>query len=208
MAVNERSDLPNQSAFYAAMSGGGKSQAVRQAKKGRRVIAWDPDRDHPVKTRVTSIRALVEFLRVHGKGAAFSVAYSGDNTPEAFELFCAAVWAVLDGTKRTDIIIEELADVSRSTGKAGKWAGQLIRRGRKYHGVMHAVTQRPQEVPKTIFSQCAYKWIGQQDGEVDTIAMSKRADVSPEQIKALEPLQFWVKAPAEPAELVTLKYKK
>lgn len=207
MAKNPNTSLPNLNTFYAAMSGGGKSQAVKNQKLSPRVIVWDPDEDHKTRTRVYSITDLLAYLRNHGGKAGFSVAYSGDNSVKAFELFCGAVWAVLDGNKRTDCIIEELADVTPSSGKAGEWSGQLIRRVRKYGGVLHAVTQRPAEVPKTIYTQCAIKYIGMQEGD-DLPKMAKHAAVDPAQLAGLQPLEFIRKENGKEPEKVRFSFKK
>ena len=207
MAKNPNKSLPNLNTFYAAMSGGGKSQAVKAQKSSKRVISWDPDEDHKVKCRVYSVTELVAYLRQHGHKAGFSVGYSGDNSVKAFELYCAAAWAVLDGRMRTDIIIEELADVTPSSGKAGQWSGPLIRRVRKYNGVLHAVTQRPAEVPKTIYTQCSIKYIGQQEGD-DLPRMAKHAGVDPAILAGLKPLEFIRKANGAEPEKVQFKYKK
>ena len=207
MAKNPNTSLPNLNTFYAAMSGGGKSQAVKNQSLSNRVIIWDPDEDHKARKRVYSITDLVAYLRQHGEKAAFSVAYSGDNSVKAFELYCGAVWAVLDGNKRTDCIIEELADVTPSSGKAGKWSGQLIRRIRKYGGVGHYVTQRPAEVPKTIYTQCSIKYIGMQEGD-DLMKMAKHAAVASDVLAELQPLQFYRKENGKEPEKVQFKFKR
>ncbi|MDX1473491.1 MAG: hypothetical protein R3309_04930 [Reinekea sp.] len=209
MAKNENTSRPNRNTFVAAVSGGGKSQAARHVRENlriKRVLAWDPDHDHQVSTRVTSIRALTEFLKVHGDSSAFSVAYSGDDSPEAMELFCACAWAILDGNKETVVIIEEVADAMTTSGKALPNAGRLIRRIRKYGGVLIAVTQRPQEIPKTLFSQCNIKLIGQQD-TADVKRMAERVGVPVSEIENLQELEFWMKDTGKPAEKIRVKYK-
>lgn len=207
MAKNPNTSLPNLNTFYAAMSGGGKSQAVKNQKLSNRVLIWDPDEDHKAKARVYSMTDFMAYLTKHGHKAAFSVAYSGDNSVKAFELFCGAVWAVLDGRMRTDVIIEELADVTPTSGKAGEWSGQLIRRIRKYFGVGHYVTQRPAEVPKTIYTQCAVKYIGMQEGD-DLQRMAKHAGVDPAILAGLQPLEFIRKENGKDPEKVQFRFKR
>jgi hypothetical protein len=149
----------------------------------------------------------IQALKAEHKKSAFSVAYSGDPTPERFELFCGAVFAVLDGNKRTEIIIEELADCVETVGKAKPKAGQLIRRARKYHGVLFPITQRPQEIPKTIFTQCGRFYIGRQQGG-DVVKMAKFLGVSEAQIRGLQTLEFWKMADGMDPEQVKFRIKK
>ncbi len=162
MAVNENPKRPNKNTFLCGMSGTGKSNVGRTLVKRwkiPRVIAWDPDNDHLVKHRVYSMPDFIEYLKLNGKKAAFSVAFSGKASPETFERFCGAVFAVLDGNKETVVIGEELADVT-NPGKAKPRLGELLRRGRKFGMVFLGVSQKPQEVSSTVYDQCKYFYVG------------------------------------------------
>lgn len=208
MANNPNTSLRNRSVFYAARSGGGKSQAIIQNQEiGPRRVLWDPDNDYRAATRVDKIGDFIRALRAQHTKAAFSIAYSGDPSPEAFELFCGAVWAVLNGAKQIDIIVDELADCVETTGKAKPKAGTLMRRARKYGGVLHLSTQRPQEVPKTLFRQCARFWIGVQE-HGDRKAMAAVAGITEAQLAGLNELEFFFKESGKEAEQRRLKYKK
>lgn len=207
MATNENTSLSNENTFICGASGSGKSQALKNLIREKRRILWDPDKDHPAKIRVNTMTEFIKALKAEHKKAAFSVAYSGDPTPERFELFCGAVFAVLDGNKRTGVVIEELADCVETVGKAKPNAGQLIRRARKYGGILYPITQRPQEVPKTIFTQCGRFYIGRQQGG-DVVKMAKFLGITEADIRGLEPLQFWKMADGQDPEKVQFKVKR
>lgn len=62
---------------------------------------------------------------------------------------------------------------------------------------------------KTFFDQCAIKYVGQQKGAAMCRRMAAEIGVSPEDIAALAPLQFYRdEGRAAAPELITLKYRK
>jgi hypothetical protein len=211
MAINPRTDLENRNHLYLACSGGGKSQALRQNPdipgRGARVLLWDIDHDHQGQ-HFEEIRDFLKAVRAGIRsGRGFRIGYCGADTPENFEAFCAIVWAVLDGTQATHVIIEELADAAPSTGKALPNFGRLLRKGRKFNARLHVTSQRGAEIPKTAYTQCLYKYIGQQEGS-DVKRMADIAGVSPGEIKQLNPLEFFLKSPGpEPGRKIKLKFK-
>ena len=116
---------------------------------------------------------------------------------------------MLDGQYITHMIAEELSGVCPSAGKATDNAAILLNQSRKYGGVFHGVSQKPQEVAKTYFDQCGIKFIGQQKGAAMRRRMAADIGLTPEQIGELQPLQFYRDdgTPGVP-ELLTLQYKK
>lgn len=215
MAINPNPALPNRHALAAGCTGSGKSQVVKQKLLpkgyGHRVILWDPDEDYRVAPgcRLTERAAFARAVKsAVASGKGFRLAWSGAVTKETFEFFCKVCWAALDGRYLTYMVVEELADVEPSSGKAAGTWGELLRKSRKYGGILLPVTQRGAEVSKTCWNQMAVKWIGQQQGG-DIARMAKEADVTESQIRELTPLAFWVKGNgAEPAKKVQLTYKK
>lgn len=211
MATNPNTALPNKNTLYLACSGGGKSQALKQnpelPKSKARVVMWDIDHDHKgqhYETIEQFRRALITALR---SGRGFRIAFSGSDTVENFETWCLMVWAILDGKKLTYVIIEELADVSPSVSKATPNFGRLLRKGRKFGARIHATSQRSTEIPKTAFTQCPVKWVGQQEAD-DVRRMAKIASVTPEQITDLQPLTYYLKQPGPGVGVLKkLKYK-
>ena len=212
MATNKNTGWSNGHTLYCAASGGGKSQALRAnkeiPKKGARVLIWDPDEDHDcirAETRAHFLKLVLSGLK---KGGGFRVGLTVDSeNVKDFEWFCEVVWRTLNGDRQTYIIIEELADVSPSPAKATPIFGKVLRRSRKYGGVIHATTQRPSEISKTCYTQCGRKFIGVQEGD-DVAKMAKVAKVSIADIEALTDLSFWYKASgANPAVKIKVKYK-
>lgn len=215
MAINPNTQHENQHVMAAGCTGSGKSQVVKQKLlpkgSGKRVLLWDPDEDYRVapgcrySERAAFARGVQNAI-ASGKG--FRLAWSGRVDLATFEWFCRVVWAALDGRHMTYVVIEELADVSPSAGKASPAFGELLRKGRKYGAVLAMVTQRGAEVSKTCWNQVATKWIGQQQGS-DVKRMAVEADVSEADVRALEPLHFLVKPQgAKPAYLERLKFQK
>lgn len=215
VAINPNTEHPNQHVMAAGCTGSGKSQAVKQKLlpkgNGKRVLLWDPDEDHRVapncrfSERAGFARA-VRFAIASGRG--YRLAWSGRVDLATFEWFCRVCWAALDGRHLTHVVVEELADVSPSAGKASPAFGELLRKGRKYGAVMIMVTQRGAEVSKTCWNQVRWKWIGQQQGS-DIKRMAIEADVAESAIRGLEPLQFYVKEQgASAAKLARIKFQK
>ena len=191
MARNENPSLPNRNTFICGTSGTGKSNVTRQlVKKAKlsRLVGWDVDKDHPFRHRVYSISDLIDYLKLNGHKARFSVAYSGPVSQEAFELFCAAVFSILDGTKDTGVLCEEMADVS-NVGKAKPHLGTLMRRGRKFGMVFFGVSQKPQEVSSTVYDQCNYFYIGRLK-RLGAKRIYEETDLHPDAIRQLADLQF------------------
>ena len=210
--INQNTSLPNRNTLFLAASGGGKSQALSQCKdipKNARVILWDPDYDHTghhFTRRPKFVRALIKAI---ASDKPFRIALSVDPTEENYEWFCEVVWGCLDGNKLTYIFVEELADTCKSVAKASPNAGILLRRCRKYGGIFMGTTQRPQEIPKTYFTQCIHRYVGRQKGEGDHKKMAKELGVSVEDLKSLNELEFFYDdgTPNRP-ERLQLKYKK
>jgi hypothetical protein len=214
---NPDGSWPNDHTLYAAVSGGGKSQALLQnpkiPKKGARVILWDHAPDHPgdhFRTKKGFLLAVRRGIERNLKtGAGFRVAFSGPRTVENYEWWCEVVWRSLDGRYRTYALAEELSAVSVSTAKATPMAAVLLNEMRKYGGVFHGTTQRPQEIPKTYFEQCENKYVGQQKTLKQLKRMAEEIGVTVEQLKALEKLQFFQDdGSAKAPELITLGFKK
>jgi hypothetical protein len=210
MAINPRPDLPNQNTCYIAMSGFGKSQALKQVVplKGVRHVLWDVDDDHKgahFDDKKEFISALVEACK--SKSAGFRIGWNGACDVETFEWFCSVVWHILDGNKTTYITVEELADVSETSGKASPWWGQLNRRCRKYGGRLNWTSQRSQEVSKTAYSQAAIKYIGYPNDGANMKQLVDMVQVSSDELKGLKPLEFFRREHVE-TKKVKFRYKK
>lgn len=195
MAINPNTQHHNQNKCFIAMSGFGKSQALKQTLPGRgaRVVLWDPDNDHKAH-HYSDKKAFVSALIAACKsGKGFRIGWDGVVDVPTFEWWCQVVWEILDGNKITHVVIEELADVSESAGKASFWWGQLNRKIRKYGGILYWTTQRSQEVSKTAYSQAAIKFIGFPNTGAKLKELASMVEVSEQDLRSLKPLEFFIR---------------
>lgn len=214
LAINQNTQHPNRNTLYLARSGGGKSQAMAQnpeiPKSGARVLLWDLSHDHKavhIDNRVAYVRAVQKAL-ASGKG--FRLAYSGNGGPENFEWWCQVVWAALDGDYLTYVLVEELSAVCASVAKASPNAAVLLNQMRKYGGVFHGTSQKPQEISKTFYDQCEILHIGKQRGAL-VKKFARDLGIAEAEIEALNELEFWRLDPKKNGgnpEKYRLKYKK
>lgn len=216
MAYNPNPALDNLHTGYIAMSGFGKSQALKQnpdvPHRGVRMFLWDPDEDHNAHQYQNWNEMLRAVKRALKSGKGFRIAWTGEVDVEIFERWCGLVWECLDGDKPTYIIIEELSDVQPSAGKATFYFGQICRKSRKYNGRMHWTSQRSQEVSKTVYDQTLSYYIGFPNDTaprttVERLARTAKCPNGAEDLYALSELQFYCKKNNK-SELVKLQYKK
>lgn len=219
MAIREKPSLPNRHTGYIAKSGGGKSQALKQnsaiPKKGVRLIALDPNRDHKKHTTQFNSAETAKFKKAvtrgmkSGKGFRLALCADPGDVELFNDFFCPLVWKCLDGEVPLYILTEELAAFQPSPGVAAKNFQTLCNQSRKYGGILHWTTQKPTEISKTVISQTENFYIGN-PGKFSTEAMekylAKAAECSPADLKALKPLEFY-KCDSLNSEKIALKYK-
>ncbi|MDI5984903.1 hypothetical protein QLQ85_08875 [Halomonas sp. M4R5S39] len=191
MACNPDTSLTNRHRLVLGATGAGKSQLIRELIPGQgvRLLGWDTDDDHPghhFASRAAYAKAVAAALR---SGRPFRLLWNGANDLKTWEWWCGLVFAALDGRTPTEILIEELADVSPSAGKATPAFGELIRRARKYNGRLTMATQRGTEISKTVYTQAAEFWIGRQEA-TDIPRMSRLAAVTEARLAAVAPLHY------------------
>lgn len=191
MASNPDTSLPAQHRLILGATGSGKSQLARSLLPGQgvRLLGWDTDDDHPghhFDRRAAYAKAVAAGIR---SGKPFRLLWNGANDLKTWEWWCELVFAALDGRHRTEILIEELADVSPSAGKASPKFGELIRRARKYNGRLTCLTQRGTEISKTVYTQSAEFWIGRQEA-TDIPRVSRLAAVTEARLAAITPLHY------------------
>lgn len=197
--INPNTGHPNRHTLYLAASGGGKSQALGQnpdiPTSGARVILWDASGDHAglhYTGKREFLAALKTGIRENAlRGRGFRIAYAGPADPDEFEWFMEVCWSVLDGDRQTFVIAEELSAVCPHAGKATPNAAIFMNQARKYGGIFHGTSQKPQEVSKTYFDQCQHKYIGQQAGLAMRRRMAAEIGLQPEDIASLQPLEFF-----------------
>lgn len=213
MAKNPNPKQPNEHTLYVGKSGTGKSQAAKQNKalprRGVRCLLWDVSHDHDKGTTYYSNKNqyIDAIKRAVTSGRGFRLGWDGESDPATFEWWASVVWAVLDGNKPTYVVIEELARVVETVGRAAPNLRKLYNEGRKYGARIHAVTQRPQEIPKTVFDQCERFWVGGQKGP-NIKKFAELLDINADEIRQLKPLQFWHldETSGDPATKHQLKY--
>lgn len=216
MAIRKNASLPNRHTGYIACSGYGKSQALKQNKdipaKGARVLLWDTDEDHKCSHFEDKLRFVRAVVAGMSSGRGFRIGWSGQIDVETFEWWSRIVWNCLDGKVPLYIIIEELADVQPSVGKASPVFGQVCRKARKYNGILHWTSQRSEEISKTVFSQTPSYYMGFPNDtctplKAKELARIARCPNGAVDLYALQPLQFFHKT-ALSSKLVALQYKK
>lgn len=187
--------LDNKNHLVIGTSGSGKSTWVKQQIrkiKPARLLIWDPDQEYQGE-RVYKLSDLARVL-VKKKNQRYKIAVTVDPNMMNFDFFCRVAFAVLSADKPTMIVIEELADVTTVSKAPPAW-GQLSRRGRKYGGVIFAITQRPAECDKTIYSQAPFKWCGYLENEADQKRVASQMGINIDQVKNLGGLEYLYKTP-------------
>ena len=212
--IRPNTSLPNRHTGYIACSGYGKSQALKQnpdiPKRGARVMLWDPDEDHNAihfDDWGKYVKAVVAGMKSR---RGFRLAWAGDVSVSMFLKWCGLAWECLDGERSMYLIIEELADVQSSPGKASDEFGVLFRRARKYGGIIHWCSQRSEEVSKTAYSQTNNYYIGYPNGtcpESKVKEIARLMSCKPDDLYNLKPLQFRRKI-GNKTDTIQLKYKK
>lgn len=210
MAVNKNPKLDARHTLVVGTTGAGKSQAVKNLvpRRGARVIAFDPDGDHGCHEFDTLPRFARELSKADRSGRPYRLAFTGATKPADLQRFCECVWAVLDGTKDTHVILEEAAQFTTGSGPASDALGNLYLRSRKYGGILYGIGQRAAEIPSTMRMNSAHKYVGVLEGMLDAKAAAGMIDVPPERLMETPPgeLRFWYKASGRPAEQRQFKY--
>src|SRR5680860_1696967 len=127
-------------------------------------------------------------------GKGFRLAWVGNQDMDEFEWWCDIVWHCLDGNVPLYFLIEELAAVQNSTGKASKNFGNLCNQSRKYNGIMHWSSQKPAEVSKTVLDQTENFYIGNPGkfcSPERAKILARVAECTPEELFALQDLTFY-----------------
>lgn len=214
MAINKNNQLKAEHTCYTAGTGGGKSVAVQYSGRvpaSPHLAIWDPYEDYTykqddpmqqgfAKKKVWHYRTRQAFLKAFTRAwqsqKPFRVAYSpAKPTRDEFLWFCKVMWTAADGRRRLDVVLEEVARYTETSGKEASIYGELLTGGRKFGLVVHSVFQRSTEVPKTTLTQSPYKIIGVQEANIDAKRMAEECDLKIEDIRKLTPLTYIYKKP-------------
>lgn len=205
MAINSR-ELDAEHTLYSATTGGGKTTAVKKSdvlRKASRIAIYDPYNayDKLGRKQVIKTYSLKEFAVILHKAMnqrkPFVVALCGVYGKKQLILFAEIIWALADGTKKLHVIIEELAASVTPMAIDGR-VGELWRGGRQFGLVVHAIFQRPQDVPKVITNLSRYKWVGKVDNSSEAIWWSKQIDIPAQGIMQLKSWHYYFKETGKP----------
>lgn len=210
---NENTALKNRNTLFVGMSGSGKSQALKQLgsyRQSSRVVMFDPNSDHkmPGLLRARGRGELLDALLKGAKAGNFRVAYTpaGDEREEEHEFFCRAVLHLLDGSRPTNIVDEELAQSCKSPMRAERYHKKLMNEGRKYGLIYEGAVQLPQRVPKDVYDNCELLIIGK-SLRLPKYVIDRLPDGVEKQVRTLEPLNFIKCKPDGTAEKLKIKYR-
>ena len=211
--VNPRNELSNQHCFYVATSEGGKTSAVKNMPREKRMlnkqsyVFFDPFGDYSGNfkgQKVTHYEKRKDFYKAllvaRSQKTHFRIAYKPlVITPDEIDFFCGCVWSIGDGKKPFHIILEEVAQFVNSSGNATGYLNNVISVGRKFGLMVSFVFQRGQAIPKTIIGNCAYKWVGMQEREKDAKYLSEETGLPFKEILLLNKLHYLYKKPGDRA---------
>lgn len=171
------------------------------------MLLWDNNRDHKAH-RFASLSEFAKAVSSADKsGRGFRIAYTGDTSPDAFEIWSAVLWEILDGNKLTYGLIEEYSDCCRNPGSLSQKKDYAHRRlwtqGRKYGAILHATSQRPQLISKDALGNAGIIWAS----SMDTLAAKRIAaemDIGADLLRACQAGEFFYRNNGAAAEKITV----
>ncbi|MGR5243079.1 type IV secretory system conjugative DNA transfer family protein [Photobacterium damselae] len=202
---NHSNSLDCHNALYVGSSGSGKTTAVKNLniKKQDCAVFFDPFGDYAGSFQGQVVHTYYNWpdfaenlFKARLSGQPFKIArgFEGRVNSEDFDLFCGLVWACGDSNlPPLNVVMEELAQYSKGSGKAGGYYGALLSVGRKFNLRSHCVFQRGQEVEKTLFTNCPVKWVGYQERDNDAVYLANELGLPVDEIKGLQKLEYIVK---------------
>lgn len=209
MAINENTSLKNNHELFLSKSGYGKSQTlIRRGgipKTGARVALWDNNRDHKAHQYDSLAGYMRALARAHKSGKGFRIAYTGEASPAAFEVWSHGLWEILDGGRITHGLIEEYSDCCEGPGainyKRLVYHRRLWTQSRKYGGILHATSQRPQLISKDALGNAGIIWASSMD-----VAAAKRVaeemDIDKNELRSCLPGEFFYRNNGAAAEKI------
>lgn len=208
MAINENTNLKNNHTLYLATSGFGKSQTLQRKsgipKTGARVALWDNNKDHPAHRYESMAEYMRALIRAHKSGKGFRIAYVGDPSPAAFEVWAHGLWEIADGNRLTYGIVEEYADCCEGPGAINHnrlfYHRRLWTQGRKYGVILHATSQRPQLISKDAF-QAGRIWASFMDSDA-AVKAGKALNIHYSELDACGVGEFWHRSNGKKAEKI------
>lgn len=177
--------------YIVGYTGSGKTTLLRELlRNSRRLLVWDGKAEWGNAWGCRVVTRPQELLKHILPGAPASrISYRVPVSREAFEQFARLAWLYCQA-HGGDVLIEELADVTTPSKAPLPW-GEICRKSRGFGSNVYAVTQRPQEVDKTVQGNASFVSVGLMPDFVDATYCAKRLVMcKPEQVAALRPYQF------------------
>lgn len=177
--------------YVIGASGSGKSHYVKTiVTQYNRAVIWDPDDEYSELKGVfttSSASKLIELISAGDVRVRFVPrSMDGKYLEKCFEFvsLAAFVWGACL------LVAEEIADVTTPSKALNGW-GTVLRRGRKRGVKVVAVSQRPAEADKTIFTQARTIRTGRLDGEGDIKRVADNMRIPSELVGKLGKLEFF-----------------
>ncbi|MEI8612063.1 helicase HerA domain-containing protein [Enterovibrio norvegicus] len=200
---NPNNALSNHHVCVVGMSESGKTSAAKKLfiERGDQVLIFDPYGDYTEKLggqQVQTFGRLADLAKAvfsaRKKTAGFKYAYkpARKTSPDDLNAFCKLAWAAGDGQhkKLLKVLLEEVAEHSKSAGKADGYHGEILRVGRKFGIASINLFQRGQEVSKTIFDNCKYACVMMQKTSSSAKYLADKTGIPFEVIDKLEKLEY------------------
>lgn len=171
-----------------------------------RVLLWDTNDDHKADFRTGRMSQFIRAVAsAERSGRPYRIAYNGDGAPHIFEQWAQLAWTVLDGSVPHYLIIEEYSDCCRGPGlldyKKDHYHRKLWTQGRKYGGIIHCTSQRPQLISKDSLGNAGVIWAGHMDtAAADRIG--KEIDVPYRELMACRVGEFYCREEGKQAEKI------
>jgi hypothetical protein len=177
--------------YVVGFTGSGKTTWVRQqVRHAPRLLVWDGKGEWGEAWGcrvVTHPHALLPHVLSYAPPARIS--YRVPVSREAFAVFCKLAW-VYCRSHGGVLVVEELADVTTSSKAPIEW-GEIVRKSRGAGSMVYALTQRPQEVDKTVQGNASVFHVGMMADAIDGNYVARRLlACDPADVAALRPLEF------------------
>lgn len=155
---------------------------------------WDTNKDHDARRYERPADFFRALKKANASGRGFRIAYTGEGTPDLFEDWCAAVWSILDGHKLTYMVAEEFGAVCHNAGpllmSQSPNHKRLWQESRKYGGIWHCTSQRPQSITKDAIENAGEIYAGSM-GTLAAKRVGAEIEVDPKELRATQPGDFW-----------------
>jgi hypothetical protein len=190
-----KTDQTNNAEVIAVIgaTGSGKGVFIKHSalkKSDKRLLIWDYMREYASLTdlQTDKLGPVIQSLKGAQFRAAFHPSFDDKTRAGQFDLMCRA--AVHAGNLR--LVVEELAFVTSATHAPGGW--KMVTSVGRHKGLrVIGASQRPAQVDKAFWSNCTEIHCGFLNYEADQKVMAGVLGVTIDDIKGLEPLEYFHK---------------